>query len=730
MNCEEQYITTPLVGEISDFTGPVAFHKVDETLREPLWDHLVRKYHYLGYDSMIGCRVKYLLSLGNRLVGAISFCSAAYKLGPRDLYVGWDEKTRLLYLPHLLNNNRFLIFPWIRVKNLASHILAMSLNRVREDWTKQFDVEPYMVETFVNRNKYRGTCYLADNWVYLGTTKGFGRQGNSFVYHGEEKDLYVIIMNRRFAKVFRLDIGRLPNQEEEILKMIHGIPMYDPTILKRMGVENLSFETFRELLAKHLTPYFQYLGRKEHTAHFVAYIQGLLSDLERKSAMNIAIAYEGVSEIRNMNNFLTQALFDEKGMLELYQSELGEILSHPLGMITGDGCDFPKKGYNSVGVARQYCGRLGKVDSCQASIMIGFASPEGKGLADYELYLPHSWFGDDHEELRERCKVPKDLEFKTKNQLLGEMVNNAVKSGKFTGRYVGVDSSFGKDHDFLDSLPETLVYFADVPNNHQVFKGRPDMVVPEYKGRGRKPMEAPSFPPQNVKTIGQDPSIPWQDVVLGIGAKGPIIAKDKCIQVVEVRDGKPGRDIWLYVRMLEDGSVKHSLCNEAIDASPEKIRIPALMRWSIEQCFGECKDYLGMDHYESRSWPAWKRHILFVYIAHLFITKLRRMFSITVDTPGPAPIVLSPVSLADYGNAIIQAQSNSPIDHKDISATPVGPQQILTIGLLRRLIQVHLPKVGKALEIADNELKQIAQTFASHSKVKVRLVLQMVPGTG
>jgi SRSO17 transposase len=137
-------------------------------------------------------------------------------------------------------------------------------------------------------------------------------------------------------------------------------------------------------------------------------------------------------------------------------------------MITGDGCDFPKKGKNSVGVARQYCGRLGKVDNCQASVMTGYASQKGYGLVDFELYMPEKWFDDEHTALRKKCQVPENLEFTTKNQLLLNMITRAVNSGNFEVKYVGALSSFGKDHNFLDSFPKSITYFVDVPFNHLV----------------------------------------------------------------------------------------------------------------------------------------------------------------------------------------------------------------------------------------------------------------------
>ncbi|MDR0622150.1 MAG: IS701 family transposase [Deltaproteobacteria bacterium] len=648
MNWEEPYDRTVLEGNLGDFDQPLTLHKVDETRWERFWDRLVQEHHYLGYEGQFGGRIKYLATLGSRLVGAISFCSGAYKLGPRDRFIGWDEKTRLANLQHLLNNNRFLILPWIRIRNLASHILGTSLKLVREDWLRQYEVEPWLVETFVDRSMYEGTCYVASNWTYLGVTKGFGKIGQDFVYHGREKDIYVYVLNRRFDKFFRPSLDRLPNETEEILKMMDCVPKWHQGILSEIGVADLSPNDFKDLFVEHVRPYVRYFTRKEHQTNFMAILIGLMSDLERKSLEPIALSYLKVGNVRNLAFFMTDSGFDHEGMLGAYQKELGRFLSAPNGMITGDGCDFPKKGKNSVGVARQYCGALGKVDNCQASVMLGYTGPRGYGLIDYELYMSENWLGADYEAQRKRCKVPEGLEFKTKNQLLSEMIRKAVDSGDFKAKYVGVDSFFGRDHAFLDALPEGLIYFAGVPSDQNVFLGRPDMIVQEHDCGGRQPSPGPSFPPVKVSDIAQNSSIPWEEMVLGMGAKGPIIVNDKCVKVVEVRAGKPGKDVWLYMRQNEDGSIKYALCDESMDASPIDIRAPALMRWSIKQCFHECKDYLGMDHYELRSWIGWRRHMLLVFIAHSFLNKLRRLFSLKEDTPGPGPFPRRPVSLKEY----------------------------------------------------------------------------------
>jgi len=712
-----RYNKTAIEGDIGDIPMSVELHKVDETKWEDFWDELVREYHYLGYEGQIGARIKYIVTLGKQIAGAISFCSATYKLGPRDAYIGWREEERQNMLPHLVMNNRFLILPWIRVRNLASQILSKSLKQLREDWEKQYEVTPYMVETFVDRERYLGTCYVAANWTYLGVTKGYGRIGNSFVYHGQLKDIYVKIIDRTFARKFHPDLKRLRNGREELEAMVNGTPVWYPSILKEMGIVGDITDRVRELFASHLERYVSYLGRKEHRAHFVAMEKGLLSDLERKSIEPIAIAYEGSDYVRNLTHFMGKSKWDDAGMLEEYRRELSGILAHSDGMITVDESGFPKKGRNSVGVARQYCGRTGKIDNCQVGVFAGYVSSYGYGLIDDELYIPKAWFSSEHSDLRKKLGVPSSLTFRTKNIMASDMINKAVNSGLFPAKYVGADSMYGSDSDFLDSLPDGIIYFADVKSDKTIFVDCPVMTVPAYSGKGRKPSkEMPAFPPRTVKDVAADTTLPWHDVVLDMGAKGPIITSDKFLRVIEVRDGKPGQGVWLYIRRLSDGRLKYALCNESETATAEDLRKPALLRWSIEQCFQECKEHLGMDHYESRSWDGWHRHMLLCMIAHLFVIKLRNEFSCQIHGHGPAPYIDNPVSLEDYLQATGDMMTAKDITHPSIRAIPALPQQVLTIGLVRKLIAATFHKVGSLLEDLDYHLYTAAQSFESHSR--------------
>jgi SRSO17 transposase len=530
-------------------------------------------------------------------------------------------------------------------------------------------------------------------------------------------------MDRQFTRDFKPNISRVKIEidEEKLSAMINGIPMWSPSLLKAVGISGKPVEQLKQKFADHMARFTQYLGRKEHLQHLITMVQGFLSDLKRKSIEPIAIAFEGIDSVRNVTNFMSKSKWDDSGMLTEYQTDLSETLAAEGGMITGDETGIPKKGNKSVGVARQYCGSTGKVDNCQVGVMLGYASSKGYGLIDYNLYMPEKWFDEKNAIQRKASKVPSAIKFKTKNEILSEMICKVVDSGKFPAKYVGVDSAYGSDGEFLDSLPESIIYFADVKGNCRVFVERPPVSIPLYSGKGRKPeKEKPGFAPLTASEIIQDPSRAWSKVTLGIGAKGPIIAADILLRVTEVRDGLPGGDVWLYARKLEDGTIKYALCNAPADASIEVIRKPALMRWSIEQCFKECKDYLGMDHYESRSWDAWRRHMLIILISHLFITKLRIAFSSVPGSPGVTPYTDIPVSLDDYLEAYEQMKNNQPLTHPDIKITPTKPQQFLTIGLVMKLLSMVFVKIGAIIEEIDYALYKATSAFESYSLATIK----------
>ena len=580
---------------------------------------------------MIGPRIKYLVLMEERPIAALSFNRSSLSIGVREEFTGWDTVQKRENLPHVVNNNRFLILPWVKVKNLASHLLSQSLKMLKRDWPSLYGHTPYMVETFVDLNRSKGICYLAANWTYLGQTKGFAKVGKTFVYHGNPKGVYIYVMDKKFLSVIEENASRrrtLETAEREKLILMLQTPDWNPDILEEAGITPENVAEIAPKLLEYFSVFRECFSREGQFKHALCYIKGLLSDLDRKSIEPIALRYaEDEKEVRNMQYFSQNGAWDEGMVLEIYQRRLSDKVAEPNAMITVDDSGFPKKGNESVGVARQYCGRLGKVDNCQDGVFIGYSSSRGYGLLQAQLYMPEKWFESDYDERRERCGVPKSLKFKTKSEIASELINNTISSGNFPASWIGADSAYGSDQGFLDSLPEGLLYFADLRKNVTFFTSMPEVAVPPYNGKGKIPtLPKPSFPPVSVESIAANPALKWENAYLGEGAKGPIYSETASLRVIVNRDGLPGEEVWIYLRRLSDGSLKYSKSNAPADTPKSTLDEQALRRWPIEQCFEECKSQLGMDHCESRSWNSWHRHMILVFVAYLFILELRFLF--------------------------------------------------------------------------------------------------------
>jgi hypothetical protein len=147
-----------------------------------LWNEYISRYHYLGYKRPFGYFLRYFVQCDRGLLGCMMFAGAAKALGVRDRWIGWTEKQRLRNLSWVINNSRFLIFPWVRAKNLASHVLGQAARRIKDDWVQQWGYSPVLLETFVDPEHYHGSCYKAANWEELGMSTGEGlvRKGKSY----------------------------------------------------------------------------------------------------------------------------------------------------------------------------------------------------------------------------------------------------------------------------------------------------------------------------------------------------------------------------------------------------------------------------------------------------------------------------------------------------------------------------------------------------------------------
>ncbi len=180
--------TTPIEARLRHLQ-PLQFELVRRTPREALFNSLMEAHHYLGYEQPVGEHLKYLVLAQGRPVACLAFSSAPRHLGSRDRYLGWSAEARRRNIHFLAYNTRFLILPWVRVEHLASHILGRMAARVSDDWQRMYGHPIYFLETFVDPERFRGTCYRAANWVLLGKTTGRGKQSNSYVPNRSIKEV-------------------------------------------------------------------------------------------------------------------------------------------------------------------------------------------------------------------------------------------------------------------------------------------------------------------------------------------------------------------------------------------------------------------------------------------------------------------------------------------------------------------------------------------------------------
>jgi hypothetical protein len=166
-----------LAGTVRD-VAPVTVELVRDEAERRLWRELVGRHHYLGHKMPFGASLRYLVRVGRpapRVVGCLQFSSPAWRIDARDRWIGWDDDARRRNLQRVVQNSRFLLLPWVRVRNLATTVLSLAARRLPQDWWEHYRVRPVLLETLVDPSRYTGTCYRAANWLELGRTTGRGR---------------------------------------------------------------------------------------------------------------------------------------------------------------------------------------------------------------------------------------------------------------------------------------------------------------------------------------------------------------------------------------------------------------------------------------------------------------------------------------------------------------------------------------------------------------------------
>ena len=380
-------------------------------------------------------------------------------------------------------------------------------------------------------------------------------------------------------------------------------------------------------------PFFQ---RREQRDWSLLYLCGQLSNLERKTIEPMMLGLSGPdpNAIRGMQQFIGQGEWVTPPIVKHAQGLVAEWLGDPEGVVIVDGSGFPKQGSHSVGVARQYCGHLGKVANCQQGVFLVYASRHGYAFLDERLYVPESWFGDDDRDRWQACGIPDTLSFQTEPALGLEMLTELRQRATVPFRWVTCDEKYGENPAFLDGIADLgKWYLAEVAADTRVWLRAPSVEMP-----GRGLLGRPRIHPRVKRTaprplamrelLTQLPRTLWQRRVIKEGSQGPLLAEFAFVRVTPIRDELPGPRCWAIFRRTlgRQPEVKFYLSNASVSCPPHELVRVSGLRWPVETALEEAKGEGGMDHYETRTWRGWHHHMTHSILAHLFLIRLRLLF--------------------------------------------------------------------------------------------------------
>jgi SRSO17 transposase len=365
-------------------------------------------------------------------------------------------------------------------------------------------------------------------------------------------------------------------------------------------------------------------GRRESREHASGYLRGLLLAGGRKSVEPMALVFGGTSPDQPQieqsvalawQRFLTASPWEAEAVQREIQAAFNEEFvptapQWPIGTVgVLDGSGFVKRGTESVGVQRQWCGRLGKKENCQVGVFLLGVTPAGSVLLDHQLYLPEAWAANAAR--RKKTRVPVEVTFQTKPQIAATLV--ARSSVHFD--WITADEEFGRDGDFLDAMEaRNQRYLVEVPADTTVWAEKPMRQTPD---------ELVWQVRQLAETV---PTKGWHRIKLREGAKGPLMFEFARLRVWSVRHRHAGPQVWLLIRRSLEPvpEVKYYISNAESDVPLETMALVTGSRWRVEEFFEDGKGQLGMGQYEARSWTSWHHHMSLVALAHLYVTQTRR----------------------------------------------------------------------------------------------------------
>jgi SRSO17 transposase len=371
--------------------------------------------------------------------------------------------------------------------------------------------------------------------------------------------------------------------------------------------------------------------RSETRAHFFDYMVGQLSPLARKSIEPMALHVKG-GTVRGLQRFLSDVLGDEEHMRWTYHQLVADAMGDPEGVLMVDETSFVKKGQESVGVARQYGGTLGKVENCQVGGCAGSASRHGYALVDQRLFFPEAWFTEAYAARRTKCNVPAERTFQSKPQLAAAMVQTIAAEGLLPFKYLVADCLYGNSPAFWDAIAACVgvTAFVAIPAETRGWLQRPPTADTPYRYKGearsKRVVVAPDNAARPVAAIAASlPASSWYRRTVSEGTKGPIISEWARQRLTLCKDGLPERTVWLVLKRTlgAEPTYTYYLSNAPVSTPLRTFVWLSSVRWAVEQCCEEGKTELGMAHYEGRKYPGWHHHRLTTMLAHFFLWHLK-----------------------------------------------------------------------------------------------------------
>jgi SRSO17 transposase len=390
-------------------------------------------------------------------------------------------------------------------------------------------------------------------------------------------------------------------------------------------------EGFIEELWEFQSTFHDCFARSEPRGHFFDSMVGQFSKLERKSIEPMALQVEG-GTIRGLQRFIRDGRWDEEQMRWNYHHLVAEEMGDPDGVLMFDETGFVKKGKDSVGVARQYCGTLGTVENCQVGVVAGYASRPGYALVDKRLFLPAAWFGDAYATRRTKCNVPDALQFQSTPQLAAAMLQAIVHEGLLPFQYVVADCLYGQSPDFLDAVDACVgrTALVAIPSETRCWLQAPRTAEQVYRDKGavrtKQVVVSPDTAPCTVAAVAARlPASRWYRRRVSEGTKGPIVYEFARQRVTLCKEGLPDRTVWLVSKrtVSAEPSYAYAISNAPASTPLRTFVWLSGLRWAVEQCFEEGKTGRGMAHYEVRKYPGWHHHMLTTMLAHFFLWHLK-----------------------------------------------------------------------------------------------------------